>query len=141
MNEKPTYEKLLADNKEMSKDLFWRIQNDKTWGFVQSLICCVTILLLWSITLMFAIVGANTVIEVSNFSPFGIACLQLFFNTVTWIMPLYIFWHFITVFRYTHEGELISWYEKLKAKWNALKLERAKEFTKKSEQKSFDPPA
>jgi len=141
MNEKPTYEKLLADNKEMSKDLRWHTQNNKFRWVIRSLTLCVIILTLFTVTLLFATVGANTIAEQYNLSTFTIACLQIFFITVKWVIPLYIIWHFITVCLYTCEEEIISVFKKLKTKWDAHQLQRAKEILKEAEQKSFDPPA
>ena len=141
MNEKSTYEKLLADNKEMSKDLHWYTQNNKFRWILQSLTGCVIILTLFAITLYLATIGAMRIIEVYNLSAFTIACLQTFFIIVQYLIPLYIIWHFITVCLYTYAEEIASWYEKLKAKWDTHQLQRAKEIIKEAEQKSFDPPA
>ena len=141
MNEKPTYEKLLADNKEMSKDLGLHYRSHQFLGVIRSLTICVIILTLFTVTLWFAIVGANTIAEQYNLSTFTTACLKIFFITVTWVIPLYIIWHFITVCLYTCGEEIISVYKKLKAKWDAHQLQRAKEILKEAEQKSFNPPA
>lgn len=114
MDEKPTYEKLLSDNREMSKSLHWYRQDTKVNNFIRSILFAMIVCVTIAIIELFAVIGANAFAEKQNLSFFWISTIGAFLDISHWILYGYVIWHVITVNFYNFYDELESGYNKLK---------------------------
>jgi hypothetical protein len=114
VDEKPTYEKLLADNRGMNKELRWYHQNTKVNNLLRSLILAIIVCVTIAIIELFAVIGANAFAEKQNLSFFWISTIGAFLDISHWILYGYVIWHIFTVNVYNFYDELESGYNKLK---------------------------
>ncbi len=97
MDEKPTYEKLLSDNREMSKSLHWYRQDTKVNNFIRSILFAIIVCVTIAIIELFAVIGANAFAEKQNLSFFWISTIGAFLDISHWILYGYVIWHVFTV--------------------------------------------
>jgi hypothetical protein len=141
MDEIQTYDVLLADNKEMSKELHQYELNNKLRIVLRSVALGTFIILLIAFLQLFAVYGANHYVDTQHVSEFWVGIIEAFFWLSGWAIPGYVIWHVVTIIFYTYYNELLGGYEKLESFIIKERIRIAKKVLEEEKQESYDPPA
>ena len=136
----PSYEELLEDNKKMYKEVLRFRLNEKQNNLVHSVMVGGFMLLIFSIYLLFAFVGADHLISEMSLAQPWTTLIYLFFKLGQVTIALYIAWHVFFVILVNYDDEVMSLVNQVKSWFKTRQLDRAKELLAK-ESESTDGTA